>query len=153
MTTVGIDEVGRGPIAGPVTVCAFVGYTVWLRRESKKFNTPLRDSKKLSLLQREAWFEQITLWKKVGKCDFAVTSISASMIDKIGIAPAIRKALAISLDQLQVTHQTKSFSMEDSMLHQNTKNRKRLSKEMKQKCVFLWLLSSLKSRVIDIWFV
>ena len=61
---------------------------------------PLRDSKKLSPLQREAWYRVLLAEKKSGKCDFAVTMISASQIDKIGIAVAIRLALVQSLTRV-----------------------------------------------------
>jgi len=94
---IGIDEVGRGPIAGPVTVCAFTFY--------KKVSFPktlpkLKDSKKLSAQQRELWFAQIKIWQKEGIADFKVSSVSAAVIDKIGIVPAIQKALNISLHTL-----------------------------------------------------
>jgi ribonuclease HII len=92
---VGIDEVGRGPIAGPVAVCAF-------RCASDFFNTiqiktPLRDSKKLSKKQREEWFVYLQKCKKEKLCDYCVSYVSLEHIDKYGIAPAIRKALAASL--------------------------------------------------------
>ncbi len=96
---IGIDEVGRGPLAGPVAVCA-------LKLKAKSYNlkavpVPLRDSKKLTRAQRELWFTQIKIWQKEGKCDFAVVMISAKMIDKIGIAPAIGRALARALYRLK----------------------------------------------------
>ncbi len=100
--TIGIDEVGRGPIAGPVAVAAFHFKSKNLK--FKAFPIPLRDSKKLTRIQREAWFIQIKVWQKEGKCDFKVTMISASTIDRIGIAPAIRRALARSLYGLKTKH-------------------------------------------------
>ncbi len=97
-SVIGIDEVGRGPLAGPVAVCAF--YLDSYILNLKSFSIPLRDSKKLTQKQRELWYTQILIWQKAGKCDFCVTMISAKTIDTIGIAPAIKRALARSLYKL-----------------------------------------------------
>ena len=107
---VGIDEVGRGPLAGPVAVCAFMitekGAERFLQQKSLG-KLPLRDSKKLSKLQREIWFTEIKKLQKALMCDFVVSMVSAQKIDKIGIAPAIRFALARSLYKLN----TKSYQL------------------------------------------
>jgi ribonuclease HII len=107
---IGIDEVGRGPIAGPVAVCAFlckpdffdhhpVLNTKHPSSERRGGNTlpPLRDSKKLSKIQREKWFEYLKKKKAEGECDYAVSYVSAENIDKFGISKAIKKALETSL--------------------------------------------------------
>lgn len=93
---VGIDEVGRGPLAGPVTVCAC---SVPRDFDFEHF-TGIKDSKKLSAQKRQEWFAKISELKSKGELNFAVASISAKEIDSIGIAPAIRKALAESLEAL-----------------------------------------------------
>jgi len=100
---IGIDEVGRGPIAGPVCVAAFQLRITNEELRIQKRKTPLRDSKKLTRLQREAWFVIIKGWQKEGKCDFAISYVSAKIIDRIGIAPAIKKALFRSLLQLKAS--------------------------------------------------
>lgn len=92
---VGIDEVGRGPISGPVAVCAFICKNDFF--DSVAISTPLRDSKKLSAKQREEWFEYLKIAKKEKKCDYAVSYVSAEQIDKFGISKAIKKALETSL--------------------------------------------------------
>lgn len=96
--TIGIDEVGRGPIAGPVTVCAFVFLDQKIARQKNLHNN--KDSKKLTEKKRNEWFVQIKEWQKEGKCDFVVTSVSAKQIDTIGIVSAIQKALDTSLSKL-----------------------------------------------------
>lgn len=94
---IGIDEVGRGPIAGPTAVAAFV---LSGKIKSPQLNgkpVPMRDSKKLTRGERECWYAEISRLQKEGKCAFSVTMISAKEIDRIGIAVAIRKALAVCL--------------------------------------------------------
>lgn len=116
--SIGIDEVGRGPVAGPVTVGVFQIKPVrpghpggneklnpperlfsraGIKNTEKMLGIKLKDSKKLSRKQREIWFSEIQKWKKEKLCDFCVTSISAREIDRIGISKAIRKALEQSL--------------------------------------------------------
>lgn len=98
---IGIDEVGRGPIAGPVAVGAFQILDETFLLEIKKFSIPLRDSKQLSKIQREVWFKQMEFWREEGKCDFCISMVSAGDIDKHGITKAIKKALAESLSALE----------------------------------------------------
>ena len=50
--TIGIDEVGRGPLAGPVVVTALA---LWESIDLSKSGLSLRDSKKLTEHQRTAW--------------------------------------------------------------------------------------------------
>jgi ribonuclease HII len=93
---IGIDEVGRGPLAGPVTVCACsipVGF------DASSF-AGIRDSKKLTPKRRGEWFAVISEMRKRGELDFAFVSIPADEIDSIGIAVAIRKALGEALEHL-----------------------------------------------------
>ena len=98
---IGIDEVGRGPVAGPVAVGAFFILDESFIVEVKKFPIPLRDSKQLSRIQREAWYKKIEEWQAEGKCDFSVAMVSAGEIDQHGISRAIKKALAETLDTLE----------------------------------------------------
>jgi len=95
---VGIDEVGRGPIAGPVAVCSFICKSEFF--DSITIKTPLRDSKKLSAKQREEWYVYLSQCKKENLCDYAVAYVEAGNIDKFGIAPSIRKALKVSLNKV-----------------------------------------------------
>ncbi len=106
---IGIDEVGRGPIAGPVCVCAFFWkgsastLTLKIAQESLKWNKSEKqklkfaDSKKLSKQDRKTWIPIIKKWQRDGKCDFAITLVHSKNIDKIGIAASIRRALEKSL--------------------------------------------------------
>lgn len=94
---IGIDEVGRGPLAGPVAVGALVATPRMLRR----FRS-IKESKQLSEYEREEWYARIKLLD--GKeLHFAVSFVSADMIDKKGINFALRLALARSLKKLNVS--------------------------------------------------
>ena len=98
---IGIDEVGRGPIAGPVAVCAFVcaiaNYELLITNGIEETNTKIKDSKKLTKRQREKWFDYLKGEKEKNNCDFAVSYVSAENIDKFGIVKSIKKALEVSL--------------------------------------------------------
>lgn len=95
---IGIDEVGRGPIAGPVAVCSFliINDVFLIVTENDKL-PKLKDSKKLSKKQREIWFEYLKKHKEKGNCDYVVSFVSPENIDKFGIAKCIQKALNTSL--------------------------------------------------------
>ena len=109
---VGIDEVGRGPLAGPVAVGVLVMKTKSVKRFrlfDKKGETFLRDSKKLSEKQREEWFEIICAERKRGALDFSVSFVSHIMIDKSGLAWALRIATARSLVRLAISTDSAIF--------------------------------------------
>lgn len=97
--SVGIDEVGRGPLAGPVAVG--VVRTELPRAKYKKLLKGIRDSKKASASEREEWATKAKAWRQSGKIVFAVTFVSAKIIDAIGIVPAIQKALVGGLKKTQ----------------------------------------------------
>ncbi len=73
---IGVDEAGRGPLAGPVVAAA-----VALRRF--EFSIPIRDSKKLTPIQREEAFHEIYKRSYVG-----IGIISESVIDQANILQA-----------------------------------------------------------------
>lgn len=86
----GIDEVGRGCLAGPV-----VAATVILPKQHKPI-IGVRDSKKLSSKKREEIYEQILDLA----LDFGVGLIPASEIDEIGIVSATKKAMFQAIENL-----------------------------------------------------
>ncbi len=114
---IGIDEVGRGPIAGPVAVCSFmIKDDIFLKNYTDKKLPKLKDSKKLSKKQREVWFEYLKIAKNDGFCDYSVSFVSSDMIDKFGIAPSIKKALEKSLEKLKLNPKEVSIFL-DGGLH------------------------------------
>lgn len=93
---IGVDEVGRGPLAGPVGVgVVFV---------SADFDWNLiqgvGDSKKISPKNREAIFRRAEILKYEKVINYSVTLVSAVTIDKIGIVPSINQAMLKSLTQV-----------------------------------------------------
>ena len=56
---VGIDEVGRGPLAGPVAVAAVAMRELQISNQDLRFFKGIRDSKKLSAKKRTEWFLKI----------------------------------------------------------------------------------------------
>ena len=97
---IGIDEVGRGPIAGPVVVCAcaVASDTSLLHLFPKGI---LKDSKKLSEKNREKIREALEDFKKEKKVLWGIGEVSANRIDEIGIVPAIKEAMNDALLQLE----------------------------------------------------
>ncbi len=80
----GIDEAGRGPLAGPVAVGA-----VYIRPKAKLSFCGLKDSKQLSAIAREGWFNKIKKWQKENKLRYSVSLVSHSVIDREGVVSAI----------------------------------------------------------------
>jgi ribonuclease HII len=87
----GMDEVGRGCLAGPVSVGVAV-------ISSENINPPenLADSKLLTHEQREELLPLVKTWVK----DFAVGHASNNEIDEIGLTRALRRAGRRALVQL-----------------------------------------------------
>ena len=114
---IGIDEVGRGPIAGPVAVCAFVILDETFLNDKEEQKLPkLKDSKKLSKKQREIWFEYLKIAKIDGLCNYSVSFVSPENIDKFGINKCIQKALNKSLFDLELEYKD-CFVYLDGGLH------------------------------------
>ena len=94
---IGIDEVGRGCLAGPVTVSA-----VFIPAGFKEpAGLPdLRDSKLMTRLQREAWYEWV---KKEGAekgIAIAVSSVMPRSVDRVNISMAANLAAWRSVNKL-----------------------------------------------------
>ena len=94
---IGIDEAGRGPLAGPVSVGAVMVPLDfdWSLLEG------VRDSKKLSEKAREKIFEKASELQRAALLHFAVATSSAAYIDTHGIVPAIKRALAEALSRFE----------------------------------------------------
>lgn len=98
---VGVDEVGRGPLAGPVNVCAFCVPVEHEQQVLEKLSG-ITDSKKLTEKKRNSYFEIIKDLKKDDLLSAAVSGVSAKDIDSKGIILALNRALVSSLDKLDL---------------------------------------------------
>lgn len=94
---IGIDEAGRGPLAGPISVGVF---SVKDKKILQKFKG-VKDSKQLSEKQREEWFGVIKQSKKDGHIFYAVSFSSAGIIDSKGLTRATRMAMNRCLKRLE----------------------------------------------------
>lgn len=96
---IGVDEAGRGPLAGPVALGAVLipraGYT----RARRLFRT-IRNSKHLSLAARERWYRLMLAARRDGRLAFACAYSSNLAIDRRGLSWAIRSALSRSIRNL-----------------------------------------------------
>jgi ribonuclease HII len=87
----GVDEAGRGPLAGPVMVAACV-------LDPANIPAGLNDSKKLTAAKREALFDEIL---RSSHC--AIVSVSAARIDAINIRAATLEGMTHAVERLAVT--------------------------------------------------
>lgn len=88
---VGIDEVGRGAWAGPLTVAAAV-----VPRDRRIYK--IRDSKMLHESEREAIFERVVDWVE----HWGVGHASSEECDELGMSDAQRLAATRALDDLGI---------------------------------------------------
>lgn len=117
-TIIGVDEVGRGPLAGPVVACA-----VLINQYSKKNHQELgslgvTDSKKITEKKRQKILKELNIDIKKLKAgsvykrdffSFSITEISPVEIDKINILAASLKAMKISCKRLLARVQDSSL--------------------------------------------
>ncbi|MBI5798603.1 MAG: ribonuclease HII [Candidatus Yonathbacteria bacterium] len=97
---IGIDEVGRGPLAGPVAVGAVCIY-VEHHSGVKKLFPVVRDSKSLTPKMRVEWSEKIREAETLGYLFCSVSFVEPNMIDKKGLSYAIRTAMEKALKTLE----------------------------------------------------
>ncbi len=91
---VGVDEAGRGPLAGPVCAAAVIF--------PPEYENPLiDDSKKLTHKQREALFEEI----KEHALGYGIAMVDAPTIDRVNIREATKIAMKEAISQIDIPYQ------------------------------------------------
>ena len=94
----GIDEVGRGPYAGPLVIGACI-LGDWQNSENTEWIEKLTDSKKLSAKRREELYVLI----KEKALATATGWVSSAEIDEVGLSEALRLATRRAVEQIQKT--------------------------------------------------
>ncbi|MFH0762663.1 MAG: ribonuclease HII [Candidatus Omnitrophota bacterium] len=79
---IGVDEAGRGPLAGPVVAAAVI------LKGNRRFKNRIDDSKKLTPLAREEAFLELSR-----KAVFGIGIMSEKVIDRVNILQATRLAM------------------------------------------------------------
>ena len=90
----GVDEVGRGPLAGPVCCCACI-----MSLKEEDLIDGVWDSKKLSAKKREELFDKI----KEKAISYKIEFVSEKVIDEINILEATKLCMANAINNLDVT--------------------------------------------------
>jgi ribonuclease HII len=98
MRVAGVDEAGRGPLAGPVMAAAVCFPPRWLQEGLPKNLQGLNDSKRLTESRRESYFAALTEHPEVR---FGIARVEAGRIDEINILRATHLAMNLALEQLQ----------------------------------------------------
>ena len=118
----GIDEAGRGPLAGPVAV--------GIAAVKPDFDWGLlpyvNDSKLLTERKRKAVFMEAFELQRKKMLWYTVSMVSAPIIDRVGIVPSIRLAIKRGLDRLQLNPEHVEVKLDGSLvapkefIHQET---------------------------------
>ncbi len=109
---IGIDEAGRGPLAGPVAV----GIACIPRGFDWDAIPGVGDSKKVSAKNREAIFRRAQFLRRQGILNFVVVQISAGVIDRVGITKAVSLGITRGLKKLNMNPKFANVRL-DGLLH------------------------------------
>ena len=97
---IGIDEVGRGPLAGPVFSCAFIFFSASINPKDLSF---IDDSKKLTIKKRQIAMKKIIELKKNKKINFKLGMASVEEIDHHNILEATKISMRRAVKKLTLT--------------------------------------------------
>ena len=92
---IGIDEVGRGPLAGPVVSCG----VIYNSYEILDTNIPITDSKKLTIKQRLELFKLFKQLKKKNILEYYLGLATVEEIDQINILEATKLSMKRVIDR------------------------------------------------------
>ena len=95
----GVDEAGRGPLAGPVVVAAVIFPVSWICGGMPEEFRDLNDSKALTEQKREAFFCRLTT--RQAEISRAIVAVEPSEIDALNILEATHQGMVRALRQLE----------------------------------------------------
>jgi ribonuclease HII len=93
----GVDEAGRGPLAGPVVAAAVMFPAEWILRGLPEALQGIHDSKQLSARMREVLYAGLICRPEIR---FGIAWVDASLIDQINILQATHRAMNLALAKL-----------------------------------------------------
>lgn len=94
---VGVDEAGRGPLAGPLAVCA-----LWANPDILELYRGVGDSKQLTPKAREKAFAEIFNFKKEGRVNYGLILVAPQRIDAYGMSASLRFGVERALSKLEL---------------------------------------------------
>jgi ribonuclease HII len=97
---IGVDEAGRGPLAGSVVAAAVVLPVRWIRDGMPPELEELNDSKQLNAVQREAFFNRLM---GITGFEFGIARVEAEEIDRINILQATHQAMRQAIRLLGIS--------------------------------------------------
>ena len=103
----GLDEAGRGPLAGPVVAAAVMisakrkTQSAKLQLKAKSLLKDIKDSKKLSPKRREMLYKLLV---KEPNIEWGIGRVSEKMIDKINILQATKLAMEKAVNNLKIDY-------------------------------------------------
>ena len=98
---VGVDEVGRGPLAGPLCVGAFLVPRARYRKLLLRLKG-IKDSKQLTEAQRILWQAKFQRVRTEAGCRFSTVFVSERFIGREGLVAALRFAISRTLRRFRV---------------------------------------------------
>jgi len=93
----GVDEAGRGPLAGPVVCAAVILPNAWIEKGVPYKLRGLNDSKQLDAQEREKYYNFLTT---CGEVLWGVAIMSVEVIDRINILRASLEGMNVALERL-----------------------------------------------------
>ncbi len=139
-TIVGIDEVGRGPLAGPVTVCVVACDIEIYKKLKRNNNLPGfgKDSKKLKEKDREKYEKVLKILVKERKISFSINHIGNKVIDSHGLSFSIKKALNLGIKKLKISKDTQILLDRGLKAPKEFKNQKTIIKGDEKEKIIAW---------------